>query len=189
MVRKIEVDEYVERAEKIAAANGGFLPTMSKLSDMREISVLRAIRADRSKFEHLLSKQGRGRDKIKYAYVEAHIDEDDEKLARDLDVSKPTVRNWKNEIRESGLMRTDAAEPPAEVAVADMVKFILKSIPEDWSLDLSFKNGGCFITLIQPNGARRDVASAYGKPVIQSIMIHVNHARVKSGLPEVGLPD
>lgn len=186
MSRKIEVSEYVAKAEKIAAKNGGYLPTMSKLQDDREIGVYRAIRANRSAFEHILPKMGRGRDKNKYAYVQANMDEDDEVLAKDLGVSKTTVRNWKQEIRESEHEQPESLETPDDVLIADLAKFVVKNIPEGWELTVTFGRDGCFVALIQPNGMKHDVKDAYGADLVQSALRHVNYARAKSDLPPVG---
>lgn len=186
MSHKIEVDEYVRRAERIAARNGGFLPSMSKLSDMGEISVLRALRVDRAPFEHILPKQGRGRDKSKYEYVRAHMDDDDGVIAKAVGVSRTTVGNWKHEIREAGFVRPDSSDPPADATVDDMAKFIVENLPEHWTLDMTFGNDGCYVTLFQPNGMRRDVEDAEGASLGRSVLTHVNYARSRSRMPPVG---
>lgn len=189
MPRRIEIEEYVDRAEKIAEMNGGFLPNMTRLSDMGEASVLRAIRADRAPFEHILPKLGRGRDKVKYAYVGANLDEDDDKLAKDVGVSKTTVRNWKNEIRRDGYRDVDVETAPDDASMGDVADFILKNLPERWTLDVTFDDDGCYLTLLRPDGVRRGVDEADGMPVARSAVVHVNHARAREGLPPVSWPD
>jgi hypothetical protein len=186
MSHRIEIAERVKEAERIASQNGGYLPTMSKLWDAKEIGIIRAIRADRAPFEHILPKMGRGRDKTKYAYVQAHMDEDDDVLAKDLDVSKTTIRNWKTEIREAGFRSYEPDDAPDDVTIDDVAKFVVKNLPEGWELDTTYGRDGCFVTLRQPNGMRRDVDDAYGASLVQSVLAHVNYARAKSGMPPVG---
>jgi hypothetical protein len=186
MSNRTEVDEYVKEAEQIAAKNGGYLPIMSKLWDQKQIGIVRAIRADRARFEHILPKQDRGRDKAKYAYVQANMDEKDEVLAKHLDVSKTTIRNWKTEIREAEFHQPDSIDAPDDVSMSDMAQFIVKNLPKGWDLNMTYDRDGCFVTLIQPNGMRRDVDDAYGASLVQSVIVHVNYARAKSGMPPVG---
>jgi hypothetical protein len=189
MANRVEFSEYVERAEQLAAENGGFLPTMTDLDDMGEIRVVRAIRLDRAPFEHLLPKMGRGRDKAKYAYVKAHMDEHEDDLAAELGVSKTTVRNWKAEIRESELGIVDVDDAPDDASVPELARFIIGNLPKDWTLDMTFGGGGCYVTLVQPNGMRRGVGEAQDKSIVESVVTHVNHARIKSGLEPVGWSD
>lgn len=186
MSRKIEVSEYVAKAEKIAAKNGGYLPTMSKLWDDRQSGIVAAIRLDRAPFEHILPKMGRGRDKTKYAYVQAHIDEDDDALAKSLDVSRTTIKNWKREIRESEFRSSDSHEAPDDATIEELSRFIVKNLPEGWSLDVKYASDGCFVALYQPSGTRCGVEEAYGAGLPQSVLTHVNYARAKAGMHAVG---
>jgi hypothetical protein len=117
------------------------------------------------------------------------MNEDDETLAKDLDVSKTTIRNWKQEIRESGFRPPQSVDAPDDATLSAVSKFIVKNLPKDWGLNLEYGQGGCFVVLIQPNGMPSGVDDACGATLVQSILAHVNYARLKSNLPPVGWPD
>lgn len=181
--------EAIERARAIAAENGGILPSVTWLHDNGHRSVAKAIRADRAPFESMLAKMGRGRDKRKYAYVRANMDVDDVKLAKDLDLSRATIKSWKAEIRESRFVEPDPSSVPDDVGAEDVARFIIRNLPHGWALDVSHDSHGCYVSLVQPNGMRREVETACDVGLVPSVVIHVNQARKEAGLEPVGWED
>lgn len=178
--------ESLGLAKELAARNGGVLPSVSRLTDEGYHTVVSAIREDRGPFEPILAKMGRGRDKNKYAYVAANMDKSNDELAKETGLSKTTIINWKTEINEAAFIDPDPSEIPEDVFAEDVTRFIIRNMPPGWKLDVSHDANGCYVTLVQPNGMRRGLDSAYGSSVVHSIVSHVNFARRKSGMEPAG---
>lgn len=181
---KQPTDRLLQLAERIAAKNGGLLPTMTQLVDADYHGLVNAIQNDRGPFEHLLPKKGRGCDKAKYEYVQNHMDDDEHEIAEHLGISASSVRHWKERIRDEE-MGIDLTATPRDASMNDVAKFVIKNSPPKWLTNISLGAKDCFVTIRTPDGKTKVDHHAENLSIVQSVVAHVNRARKMAGMDPV----
>lgn len=174
--------KHIAAAERLAAENGGKLPTNMQLLAGGHAGLLATIQKDRGPFEHLLAKDARGRDKEKLAVVEANLDMDDDELARLAGISPSTLKRWRQMILDER-----GGEPKAKTPATldELAGFVEEHLPEGWRIEVGMSEHGTFSSLMNPKGAIPNVREAEDKSIEEAIMIQLNFARKRAGLDPV----